>query len=292
MARRITHKTPDSLKLVKQKEGEVKASIATAERQAAEVGKHLGTMRTQEEVTEKRLEELDEIYGKELAKRDILDAKIADMISSVRELEGKHANKLAELTDVEIQIQKAVSEQAEAIVPARKEHLSQMVAYEKVQSEIQQVIAGQERRKATLITDIESVTDEVDGMRKQANKLNQTVKLIPVKQKELEDIETLVLQKLVEQQDSEVELSKVIAQQNDVRVKLDELKAFCQIEEERIEKLQKQLVEKEDDVDKKMKQMKEIKDGVTQATTRLERRQKDFDLKQHLANSKSDVTKK
>lgn len=292
MLRRISRKTPDSLKQVKQLEEKAKASVSTAERQAAEVGKTLGTLRVQEEETRKRLEELEESRNEKLTAIKNLDSDIEAKDVLVREAEGKLANNMAELTEVEIQIQKAVSEQANIIDEAKEAHQQTMAVYSRVQSEAQEANSELERRKSTLAADIMQLTDETNSLRRRGAEYAEIVKNIPVKQQELEEQTTLLLEKQVELQDIERKAADMSAQFNGAKSKLEEAQALRQVEEERVATLQRQLVEKEDEVDQKMKQLREVKAGVELEIARLKRKEKDFDLKKHLSENDSDVTKK
>lgn len=287
MARRITHnETPDSLKKAKQHEDAAKAAAKAAEQELDGTRTEIASAITRKESVDAELATLEENLETKTAQCAAIDVTLAQKEAELKKVEGELAAVTSKVVEAEKKLQVAESEHTKALASLSADHQSQIAAYAASQAEAQRVLEESKQELRGVLAEINSAREQLIALRKESAELDATVK--PEKErvaKELEELNHQVLVKKVELKDTETALAQKVGEVNDERVKLDEARALRNKEETRVAELHKQLIEKEDEVEGKMRSLRTLQQGVDQATVRLERRQQEFDLQQHLAKT-------
>jgi chromosome segregation ATPase len=281
MARRITrHREPNK------DTQDAMAAANAARREAAAIGESTGAMREERDRIKSELEELDMSYSKKLKKLNAIDAEIDDKRLQLRELEGDVTNALAKCAEVELQTQKAIQDQAEATKAAQIEHRSVQESAEKRLAATQQTASEAAQRRDDVLKEVSVAEGTVAHLKQEEKRLRDIVQKIPEAERQLESLKSEELNKQLQLKDVEDKLASVTARYNSEKGKYDEAVALRTGEEQRVEELRQQLIEKEDEVEKKMRNLRQVQAGVDQATARLNRREQELIVKQHLTQKK------
>jgi len=289
MSRRIINRVSDSLQVEKQKAAEAKALVTTAKDEVRAIEQVAAEMQARlQELTA----ELKSIEGKYNTERDTLASLYADITTKraeVRSVDGELADVLSKVAEAKAELQSLVSESAKETERLSKDHQDAMAAYAVTQSAARKAIedAGVSLKEITekIVAEkkvLEVVQRETLAHGKVGAELTKA-------RAELENISHQVLVKQVELKNTESAILEAVAKTNAEKHAYDEAVALRMAEEERIGVQLKQLFDKEAEVETKARSLRLIQQGVDQATARLNRKEEELTLREHLSK-KSEVT--
>ena len=288
--RRIIHRNEsDSLKEEQRKSAEARASANEAAANVQSAGQQLSDLQVRAEDAEARLEQLEIYETESVSHIETLKSEIAAKQTELREVEGKLSSAYTELDVVEGDTQKAIVEHAQLLKKLVDEHKAQMAVYADTQASSRAVLEELDTTIESKTKVLNGLTKVLEAYKREENRMEkEVIPNIKVQKEELDVINNQVLVTKVELKGVEEALYSMRGQYNSEKVLYEEAMANRIAEQEKLQQAQKKFIEREGEVEKKIADLRVLQAGVDQATSRLQRREEEFTLKQHL-QTKQDV---
>lgn len=283
MSRRVSNNTPDSIQDVKQLENEANARIASAEKQLSDITNEISKAEAKKVTVSDELASLESSKDAKLAEVTAVEQQISEAKDELRRTQGELITARDEVGAGKAALAKAKAEHEVQLAELKTNHQNQMAAYQSTQKASLEEISRQAKVIELKKTEINGLERVISTYKREEQRMEtEVLPQIPGKKKELETLNHEILVKQKELMDASVKHKEMVGLYHDEKVKYDEAHALRVSEEQRVEAELKKLADKTDEVESKLRSLRTIQAGVDQATIRLERKEADLDLKEHL----------
>jgi chromosome segregation ATPase len=287
MARRITHKAPDSLIKAKQQELQAKSASELATREASEISSNIAQLKKEEAEAQAQAAQAKESLAIIKAEVQSAEKSLDTARKELTVVRGGLSHAKEEIVKANKELESIRSEQEKNRQEASEAHQQKMKAIEAVQFQATAAERAALLRVDDLSRKVSLLESRVTVLRKEEAEI--TVRLLPKKTELETSIENLNHQKLTVEVEVSKEAEKLGALKGLVykeNALLEETVAKRLAEEKRIAEEQEKLAEREGEVEKKTQTLRDVQAGVNQSLARLEREKKDATLRTHLAQGK------
>jgi len=285
MSRRESRKQiPESLKETQSLTSQLENRATSAENRLSVATNAIKAAESQKAEVEKSLESLEKTKAQKLEEHKELDQLTSEKQDTLRELEGKLVTEQGTLDALADAIKLLKRENEKDLATMRENHSSQMTVFSKASELANTARKEAETNLAKKKVELVDTEKLVTKLTLEVSRLEKTV--LPALSGKEEELGTLNHQLLVKQNevlDAEAQHTAMVGKYHDEKVRYEEAKALRLSEENRVEAELAKLIDKEREVESKMRSLRNIQKGVDQATSRLERKEKDVELKNHLA---------
>lgn len=284
MSRRVSNtNTPDSLKNVKALEEQAKARTTSAENRLAEVTNEITTAEYKKDSLSDEIALLESEKESKLAELDAVKQQVSGAKDELRKVEGELITARDEVAAENAAIAKAKADHETLLENLKREHKEKMSAYESTQAEAKKTIEDMADTVKAKKRELEGAQAVLARFKKEEVRLEREVlPRIPEAEKKLETLNHQVLVKQKELQEAETAHAEMVGKYNDEKVEYEKVHALRVGEEQRVEEELKKLATKQDEVESKARSLRIIQEGVDQATARLNRKEEELQVKEHL----------
>lgn len=285
MSRRESRNTtPESLKETQALTSQLESRATSAEKRLSETTNAITAAESRKKEVETSLESLEKTKTDKQLEVVDLDKRIAEKQDMLRSVEGELVKTQGDLDALKKTIESQKAEHEAELATMKQNHSDQMAVYARSQEAAKAKVVEAEETLAKKKLELEGIEKVVTRFTQEASRLEREV--LPELSKKEDELGTLnhqLLVKLNEVKDAEAAHSEMVGKYNDEKVLYEEAHALRLSEESRVEAELEKLIDKEREVESKMRSLRNIQQGVDQATARLERKEKDIELKNHLA---------
>ena len=287
MSRRDLPNIPPSLHEVKELEKQSKERISSAEAQLSIVTNAIAAAETQKAQVEAELASAEVSRGAKLAEIAVVEDTLSEAKDELRQVEGQ-------LLAARSEVEKAVANVATVreIHTAKEEqltkiHKEQMDGLARTQTDARKSVEEAEKALAKKQLELKGTEEVIARFKKEEERLEKEVlPKVTAAKAELEVITRDVLIKQGELQEASVKYTEMNQRFNTEKAKYEEVSSLRLAEEQRIEAELKKLFDKEGEVENKLRSLRTLQQGIDQATIRLERKEEEITLREHLSKQK------
>lgn len=287
MSRRDFPQTPPSLKEVKELEKQAEQNISSAEARLSIVTNDIAAAETRKAQVEAETTSAEDRRSTKLAELAVVEGQISEAKNELRSVEGRVFLIKEEEKTLSATVEKAKEDHAVLLEDLKKSHDDQMAVYESTQNGARATLAEIEKTIESKKRELEGVERVVSVFKREESRLEtEVLPKVAEAKTDLENLNREILLKKVELQNTTDKQVEMAGMYHDEKTKYEEVNALRVGEEQRIEAELKKLIEKETEVENKARSLRTIQQGVDQATLRLERKEEELTLREHLFKQK------
>lgn len=287
MSRRDLPQTPPSLKEANELEKQAEARISSAEARLSIVTNEIATAETRKAQVHAELTSAEESRSVALAELATVQGQVAAKKDELRNIEGEVFLLKGEKDTVLAAIDEAKAFHETVVADLGQSQQEYIAANESAQAGARATLQEIEKTIESKKRELEGVERVVTTFKREETRLEaEVLPKVTEAKTELENITREILLKQVELQEATAKHAEMLGKYHDEKTRYEEVNALRVGEEQRIEAELKKLIEKETEVENKARSLRTIQQGVDQATLRLERKEEELTLREHLFKQK------